>query len=106
MRVHKKLEEYNKLKQELKNTYGEDQEKERRLDLLRYQYNEIEQAKLKQNEEEELQNKHKMMQNAEKLKDNLFEIDTNLNENAIIAISNSIRSLEKYKIVGKSIVKN
>ena len=29
----KKLEEYNKLKQELKNTYGEDQEKERRLDF-------------------------------------------------------------------------
>lgn len=108
----KKFEEYNKLKQELKNTYGEDQEKERRLDLLRYQYNEIEQAKLKQNEEEELQNKHKMMQNAEKLKDNLFEIDTNLNENAIIAISNSIRSLEKIQDCGKeyseklSILKN
>lgn len=108
----KKLEEYNKLKQELKNTYGEDQEKERRLDLLRYQYNEIEQAKLKQNEEEELQNKHKMMQNAEKLKDNLFEIDTNLNENAIIAISNTIRSLEKIQDCGKeyseklSILKN
>lgn len=108
----KKLEEYNKLKQELKNTYGEDQEKERRLDLLRYQYNEIEQAKLKQNEEEELQNKHKMMQNAEKLKDNLFEIDTNLNENAIIAISDSIRSLEKIQDCGKeyseklSILKN
>ena len=108
----KKLEEYNKLKQELKNTYGEDQEKERRLDLLRYQYNEIEQAKLKQNEEEELQNKHKMMQNAEKLKDNLFEIDINLNENAIIAISNSIRSLEKIQDCGKeysgklSILKN
>lgn len=108
----KKLEEYNKLKQELKNTYGEEQEKERRLDLLRYQYNEIEQAKLKQNEEEELQNKHKMMQNAEKLKDNLFEIDTNLNENAIIAISNSIRSLEKIQDCGKeyseklSILKN
>lgn len=42
-----KLTKYNELKQELKNTYGEDQEKERRLDLLRYQYNEIEQAKLK-----------------------------------------------------------
>ena len=48
-----KLAEYNTLKQELKNTYGEDQEKERRLDLLRYQYNEIEQARLKENEEEE-----------------------------------------------------
>ena len=43
-----KLAEYNTLKQELKNTYGEDQEKERRLDLLRYQYNEIEQANLKE----------------------------------------------------------
>ena len=61
-----KLAEYNTLKQELKNTYGEDQEKERRLDLLRYQYNEIEQANLKENEEEELEEKHKMMQNAEK----------------------------------------
>ena len=53
-----------------------------------------------------------MMQNAEKLKDNLFEIDTNLNENAIIAISNSIRSLEKIQDCGKeyseklSILKN
>ena len=62
-----KLAEYNTLKQELKNTYGEDQEKERRLDLLRYQYNEIEQANLKENEEEELEEKHKMMQNAEKI---------------------------------------
>lgn len=73
-----KLAEYNTLKQELKNTYGEDQEKERRLDLLRYQYNEIEQANLKENEEEELEEKHKMMQNAEKLKDNLCEVDNEL----------------------------
>lgn len=84
-----KLAEYNTLKQELKNTYGEDQEKERRLDLLRYQYNEIEQANLKENEEEELEEKHKMMQNAEKLKDNLCEVDNELNENAVVAISNA-----------------
>ena len=95
-----KLAEYNALKQELKNTYGEDQEKERRLDLLRYQYNEIEQAKLKENEEEELEERHKIMQNAEKLKDNLCEIDNELNENAIIAISSAIRSLEKIQDCG------
>ena len=95
-----KLAEYNTLKQELKNTYGEDQEKERRLDLLRYQYNEIEQANLKENEEEELEEKHKMMQNAEKLKDNLCEVDNELNENAIVAISNAIRSLEKIQDCG------
>ena len=107
-----KLIEYNSLKQELKNTYGEDQEKERRLDLLRYQYNEIEQAKLKENEEEDLENKHKIMQNAEKLKDNLCEVDNELNENAIVAISSAIRSLEKIQDCGKeyteklSILKN
>ena len=95
-----KLAEYNTLKQELKNTYGEDQEKERRLDLLRYQYNEIEQANLKENEEEELEEKHKIMQNAEKLKDNLCEIDVELNENAVVAISNAIRSLEKIQDCG------
>ena len=95
-----KLAEYNTLKQELKNTYGEDQEKERRLDLLRYQYNEIEQANLKENEEEELEEKHKMMQNAEKLKDNLCEVDNELNENAVVAISNAIRSLEKIQDCG------
>lgn len=95
-----KLAEYNTLKQELKNTYGEDQEKERRLDLLRYQYNEIEQANLKENEEEELEEKHKMMQNAEKLKDNLYEVDNELNENAVVAISNAIRSLEKIQDCG------
>lgn len=95
-----KLAEYNTLKQELKNTYGEDQEKERRLDLLRYQYNEIEQANLKENEEEDLEEKHKMMQNAEKLKDNLCEVDNELNENAVVAISNAIRSLEKIQDCG------
>ena len=95
-----KLTEYNTLKQELKNTYGEDQEKERRLDLLRYQYNEIKKANLKENEEKELEEKHKMIQNAEKLKDNLCEIDNELNENAIIAISNAIRNLEKIQDCG------
>ena len=97
----KKLKEYKSLKQELKNTYGEEQEKERRLDLLRYQAEEIENAKLKSNEEIELEEKHKMMQNAEKLKENLAQIDNELNDNAIGAISNAIRSLEKIQDCGE-----
>lgn len=96
-----KLIEYNSLKQELKSTYGEEQEKARRLDLLRYQYNEIEEAKLKEKEEEELEEKRKTMQNSEKLKENLSEIDICLNENAIAAISNAIRSLEKIQDCGE-----
>ena len=95
-----KLKEYRDLKQELKNTYGEEQEKERRLDLLRYQAEEIENAKLKQTEETELEEKHRMMQNAEKLKENLTQIDNELNEIAVGAISNAIRSLEKIQDCG------
>ena len=101
IKYQEKLNEYNKLKQELKNTYGEDQEKERKLDLLHYQLNEIEVANLKETEETELEEKHKMMQNEEKLKENLSQIDIELNENAIGAISNSIRSLEKIQDCGK-----
>lgn len=95
-----KLKEYKRLKQELKNNYSEEQEKERRLDLLRYQLDEIESAKLKPTEEAELEEKHKMMQNAEKLKENLAQIDNELNEVAIGAISNAIRSLEKIQDCG------
>ncbi len=96
-----KLKEYKSLKQELKNTYGEEKEKERRLDLLCYQLEEIESAKLNKTEEAELEEKHKRMQNAEKLKENLAQIDNELNENAIGAISNAIRSLEKIQDCGK-----
>ena len=96
-----KLQQYQKAKQELKNTYGEDQEKERKLDLLYYQFNEIQNAKLKVEEETELEEKHKTMQNAEKLKANLAQRDVELNENAISAISNAIRALEKIEDCGE-----
>ena len=49
--------EYLKIKENLKNNYGDEQEKARRLDLLNYQFNEIELAKLKLGEEEKLETK-------------------------------------------------
>ncbi len=100
-KYREKLKEYCRLKQELKNTYGEEQEKERRLDLLNYQLQEIKSANLKESDEIELEEKHKKMQNAEKLKENLSQIDIELNENAISAISNSIRNLEKIQDCGE-----
>lgn len=95
-----KLREYKSLKQELKDTCGEEKEKERKLDLLHYQADEINDANLKETEENELIEKQKMIQNAEKLKENLNIIDGELNENAITAISNAIRSLEKIQDCG------
>ena len=63
--------EYIFLKKELKANYGDEKEKQRKLDLLQYQINEIEEAGLKLNEDEDLEEKRKIMQNSEKINDNL-----------------------------------
>lgn len=69
---YKKLyNEYNEIKIELKVNFGDDKEKQRKLDLLQYQINEIEEANLKLNEDEELEEKRKIMQNSEKINENL-----------------------------------
>ena len=92
---------YNEIKNKLKNNYGDETEKTRRLDLLRYQYNEIDVANLKIGEDLELEEKHNIMVNSQKLKENLEEIDENINSNAIEYISNSIRCLEKIEDYGE-----
>ncbi len=97
----KLFEQYTSLKQDLKNNYGDEQEKARKLDLLNYQLNEIEVAKLKVGEEEELENQRKCIQNAEKLKQSMNAIDEELNENVIGGISNCIRNLEKIEDCGE-----
>ena len=63
--------QYNQIIQELKANFGDEKEKQRKLDLLQYQINEIEEAKLKLNEEEDLEEKRKVMLNSEKITDNL-----------------------------------
>ena len=92
---------YKSLQKELKENYGDDKEKERKLDLLRYELNEIDAANLKVGEEKELEEQSKIMQNSEKLQNCLNNIDVELNENAVTAISNSIRSLEKIEDCGE-----
>ena len=95
------LKQYHELKTELKNNYGDDKEKARRLDLLNYQFNEIEMAKLKVGEEENLEEQRKLIHNAEKLQTSIQIIDAELNENVINGISNSVRQLEKIENCGK-----
>ena len=97
----KLYEEYCKIKQELKNNYGDEKERQRKLDLLKYQLNEIEQANLKENEEEELAEKSKIMQNSEKIAVNLREADHAISEGAIDSISTAIRALEKIEDIDK-----
>ena len=89
--------QYNNINQELKKNYGDDKEKQRKLDLLRYQLNEIEQANLKLNEEEQLENDKKIIQNSEKIYENLSKADVSLSDGAIDAINIAIKALEKIE---------
>lgn len=96
-----KYEKYLEIKQELKNNYGDEKERERKLDLLRYQFNEIEEANLKVNEEDNLEEKRKLMLNSEKISKNLNEADIAIGENSIDSINVAIRSLEKIENIDK-----
>ncbi len=92
---------YNSIKKELKKNYGDEKEKQRKLDLLKYQLGEINEADLKLEEEEELSEFHNVMKNSEKIFTNLSEIEQNLSSNAIEAINNSIRCFEKIENLGE-----
>ena len=91
----KLYEEYQELKEELLKNYGDDKEKQRKLDLLRYQVTEIEEANLKKDEEEELIEKEKLILASEKIAKNLQEARFQIDENAVDSINISIKSLEK-----------
>ena len=86
---------YKELQAKLKNNYGSEIEKQRKLDLLQYQYKEIKNANLKQGEDEELEAKRKIIMNSEKVAESLNNVSNNLGTTAIDAINDSIRALEK-----------
>ena len=89
--------EYCDIKLKLKENYGDDKEKQRKLDLLKYQVNEIEEANLKVNEEEELDAIRTRMLNSEKISEGLNEATLEIGENAIDSISKAVRALEKIE---------
>ena len=93
--------EYKKLNKELKQNYGDEKEKQRKLDLLRYQLNEIEEANLKSGEEEKLDEKKRKIQNSEKIVENLNIVNEALGDNTIDVISYAVRALEKIEDIDK-----
>ncbi len=92
-----KYQRYLEIKKELKANYGDEKERERKLDLLKYQVNEIEEANLKEDEEEKLEEKRKIMLNSEKISKNLNEADIAIGENSIDSLNTAIRALEKIE---------
>ena len=88
---------YNDIKLELKRNYGDEKEKQRRLDLLKYELNEIKQAKLKIKEDQDLEEKRKVLLNYEKITENIDKANVEINENTIDSINIAIKSIEKIE---------
>ena len=93
--------QYNNVKKELKENYGDEKERQRKIDLLKYQFNEIEAANLKIDEEEVLEEKRKIIMNSEKIAKNLEEADMAISDNTIDLLSSAIRALEKIEQIDK-----
>lgn len=95
-------DEYKIVLKELEKNYGDTTEKERKLDLLNYQLNEIKEADLKIGEDVELLEERKLIQNSEKIFTNLKTCQNNnsiaLEENIIT----SIKALEKIQDLNKA----
>lgn len=89
--------EYVATQKELSLNYGDDMEKQRKLDLLNYQLHEIEEADLQENEEEELEEKSKLILASEKIANNLQEAQNEIDNHSIDGLNNAIRALEKIE---------
>lgn len=103
--IKKKYYEYftrfHEIKNKLKNNYGDEKERVRELDLLKYQYNEINAANLKFGEDDELDEKYNLIINGEKLKENLQTASMKLGTVAVDGVDESIRCLEKIENYGE-----
>ncbi len=102
-KIHEKYcelyNEYVELNKKLKNNYGDEIEKQRKLDLLEYQYKEIKSANLKRGEDEQLEEKRKIIMSSEKVAESLNNVSNNLEGTIIDVINDSIRALEKIEDV-------
>lgn len=97
-----KYKRYTEIKRELKQNYGDEKERERKLDLLKYQINEIEDANLKVEEENELEEKRKIMMNSEKIANSLNDADIAISESSIDSLNIAIRAFEKIENIDKN----
>lgn len=89
--------EYCSVKEELNKNYGDDIEKQRMLDLLNYQLDEIKNANLVVGEEEELVEKRKILSNSEKISGSLNETSNELNNHVLDGLSKSIKYMSKIE---------
>lgn len=72
--LSKLLEQKKILKKQIESLGGSDEQRARRLDILDFQINEIENADLKIGEDDELENKIQLLENSERISESLSEV--------------------------------
>ena len=101
-------EKYNKyceLKKELKNNLGDEKEKQRKLDLLQYEFEEIDNANLKDGEDIELKEKSILFENSEKIASNLNEASQSCDQ-AVEDINCAIKAIDRISNLNKKYEEN
>lgn len=103
------LSEYKKTKIEIEKSYGDPFERARRLDLLKYQNEEIINSNLKIGEDEELEAKRVLIMNYEKIAKSLNEAYSLLDNSSIESLGNAIHQIniisdfdKKYEVILQS----
>ena len=87
------LLEYKAIKEKIKASYGDPIERARRIDLLKYQKDEIENARLKVDEESALEERRTLIMNSEKIVTALKKSYALLDENIIEELSTVMHEL-------------
>ena len=95
LRYRELFNEHEKIKQELINNYSDDKQRQRMLDILNYEVNEIDEADLRVDEDDEIKDKIKLISSAEKIATNLQSAENQISNNVIDSLSIAIRDIEK-----------
>jgi len=96
-KVSEMYSEYVKAEKELKNLEMDDAEKERMLDMLSFQINEIKAAALGTGEDAALLEERALLQNAEKVAENISALKNALNgrDSALEQLSRAVKAIEQ-----------
>lgn len=98
--IEELINHLNEINREIKLLGGSKENRERQIDLLRYQICEIEDAKIQENEDEELNETLEKLSHAEKIQSSLSIANDALNgeeNSALDLIKNSIRALSNIE---------
>lgn len=89
-----KYSKYLEIKKKLKENLSDNKERERKLDLLQYEFDEIDNANLKIDEENELNEKRNIYLNSEKISTSISQtVDSS--DKAMFMIGNAVKAIEK-----------